>query len=325
MTIDEEINYNKLLKKDFNKLGICLLFQNIIFYVIGMIMLVSETIIIALKRGTIEDLDSYKLFSQIYQNGVTVVIPVLIGFIPFLLYRKKDFFKYDLKIENKTFNLKTILSWTSIILAVNYVFGLGSNLIELGLNHFGLTGNSCYSILEGSKTFSMLLYTCLLSPVIEEFIYRGIILRSLDKYEKSFAIISSALLFALIHGNILQFPSAIAIGLILGYLAEEYSIKLTIIIHILNNLFSEIMSLLALYIGDNILMAVNSAIILVLLGIVIKLYMKNKIKVDTVVIMLFKNLYENKKYMIKFFTSIFIILTVAYDVYNLIASITFIQ
>ena len=56
-----------------------------------------------------------------------------------------------------------------------------------------------------------------------------------EKYGKGFAVIVSAVLFGVMHGNPLQIVFGTLVGLILGYIAIEYSIKWSIILHIANN------------------------------------------------------------------------------------------
>lgn len=63
---------------------------------------------------------------------------------------------------------------------------------------------------------------CLLAPVLEEMLFRGLILRSfLGQYQRSTAIGASALLFGVAHLNLYQFVVAFAMGLFLGWLYER--------------------------------------------------------------------------------------------------------
>lgn len=106
------------------------------------------------------------------------------------------------------------------------------------------TGVSFYEANEVATSYSssgsMMLYTIIIAPLCEEVLYRGVLLRSLEKYGKWFSIIISALVFGLMHGNAVQFPVAFIIGLVFAYLALKYSIGLTIVLHILNNLSVEL-------------------------------------------------------------------------------------
>ncbi len=56
-----------------------------------------------------------------------------------------------------------------------------------------------------------------LAPVFEEIFYRGIIMRSLSRVSKRFAIIASSVIFGLIHGNIYQFMLGSLVGIVFAY------------------------------------------------------------------------------------------------------------
>jgi membrane protease YdiL (CAAX protease family) len=63
---------------------------------------------------------------------------------------------------------------------------------------------------------------CILAPVLEEMLFRGIILRSfLNQYSRGKAIYASAFLFGMAHLNIYQFVSAFLLGLLSGWLYER--------------------------------------------------------------------------------------------------------
>jgi uncharacterized protein len=83
----------------------------------------------------------------------------------------------------------------------------------------------------------------LAAPILEELLFRGIILEGLLKnYQPYRAIGFSAFLFALIHGNLAQGIGALMIGLLIGWIYwKTESIIPGILIHLLNNLtaFSE--------------------------------------------------------------------------------------
>lgn len=58
---------------------------------------------------------------------------------------------------------------------------------------------------------------CVVAPVLEELVFRGLLLSRLRPYGERFAMVSSALAFGLFHGNLHQFFYAFAIGLVLAY------------------------------------------------------------------------------------------------------------
>jgi hypothetical protein len=72
-------------------------------------------------------------------------------------------------------------------------------------------------------------------PLIEGVLFRGVCLRVLSAYGRTFAIVASAVLFGLYQGNILQIGYAFCAGLILGYITFRYSIKYSILLHAIHN------------------------------------------------------------------------------------------
>ena len=82
-----------------------------------------------------------------------------------------------------------------------------------------------------------------LPALVEEFAFRGVVLTSLRKYGDKFAIVSSALLFAVLHGNMIQIPFAFIAGLALGYFRiATGSVWTSVIIHFLNNMIAVVFS-----------------------------------------------------------------------------------
>lgn len=59
--------------------------------------------------------------------------------------------------------------------------------------------------------------TCVVAPIVEETVFRRLLLPRLRPYGDRFAVLASALCFALTHGNLSQFFYAFALGILLGY------------------------------------------------------------------------------------------------------------
>lgn len=78
------------------------------------------------------------------------------------------------------------------------------------------------------------------APILEELIFRGVLLKSLlEKYQPKKAIIWSAIIFGVAHMNPWQFVPAFLIGLLIGWVYwKTQSIWPGIIIHFINNSFS---------------------------------------------------------------------------------------
>lgn len=77
--------------------------------------------------------------------------------------------------------------------------------------------------------------------IIEEFSIRGVVMQPLRRYGDGFAIVASAFIFSIMHGNMAQIPYTVVGGLYLGYLAiATGSIWPSIIVHFVNNMYSVI-------------------------------------------------------------------------------------
>lgn len=91
----------------------------------------------------------------------------------------------------------------------------------------------------GSVTgFWTILYSVLIAPLVEECLFRGLIYRYLSRYGRLWAIFISALMFGLIHLNLLQFVTAVLIGLLLACIRMRYGLACAILMHISNNVFA---------------------------------------------------------------------------------------
>jgi membrane protease YdiL (CAAX protease family) len=93
-----------------------------------------------------------------------------------------------------------------------------------------LTSGGIYSIIA----------ICLVAPIVEEILFRGVFLRSfLRQYTPTKAILLSAILFSLAHVNPAQFVLALVLGVFSGWLYyRSYSLWPSIICHILFNSLS---------------------------------------------------------------------------------------
>ena len=118
---------------------------------------------------------------------------------------------------------------------INYISAFFQSLIGI---EFTAPVNSI-NMVGVTETFIGFLAVAVVPAILEEITIRGIIMQPLRKYGDKFAIFTSALLFAYMHGNMVQIPYTIIGGLLLGYLAVVTgSLWPSIILHFINNLYS---------------------------------------------------------------------------------------
>lgn len=86
------------------------------------------------------------------------------------------------------------------------------------------------------RSLGVLTYAVILGPITEELLFRGFILNALSPVSRKFAIVMSAVLFGLFHGNFNQMFNGILLGLVFGYVAvKSGSVITSIIVHMFAN------------------------------------------------------------------------------------------
>ena len=155
--------------------------------------------------------------------------------------------KFD-QLFHAKFN--SIASVLTVILVPSILVVVGAQII---LSNFF---NAYYSIFPSETVFTQeinallgsgflgFLSVCLIAPIVEEIVFRGIILRGLlGNYKNGQAIFISSALFSLYHINPDQLVHALLIGGFFGWLyVKTYSLWPSIIAHILFNLVAFLLS-----------------------------------------------------------------------------------
>lgn len=115
-----------------------------------------------------------------------------------------------------------LASWVVSFLAragirtVSPSFSLGSSAMKIGLTA---------------------LYTCVIAPVTEELLMRGVILKNASRVSQRFGILLTAFLFSIMHENLPQFLFTFPLGILLGYITIRHnSLYPAILVHMAVNL-----------------------------------------------------------------------------------------
>lgn len=233
----EEKQINKWLRRRFTAVGWAL----IVYYIIMNILAVLAMALDAARQmlGTFMSgrYDGGVDLDAIAGNAWGYILTIAVGLVILHAWKGWDYWKTEILAKERNMTPAVFFSLLSLFMGAQMVNSLWIGLLELILNQFGL---SVMATLEGvsgaSDTFSMFLYSALLAPIAEEILFRGYVLRTLRPFGKRFAIFGSAFLFGLFHGNLLQTPYAFLVGLLLGYVAVEYSVLWAMALHMFNNL-----------------------------------------------------------------------------------------
>lgn len=95
----------------------------------------------------------------------------------------------------------------------------------------------------GPSSLLMLFYAVVMGPLVEEVVFRGVIMNRLRRYGRVFAIVTSAVLFGFMHESLAQGLFGMLTGLMMGYVAMEHGLVWSLVLHMVNNLvFSDLPS-----------------------------------------------------------------------------------
>lgn len=160
---------------------------------------------------------------------------------------------YGLKFNFKLNNIQLLLVATLVVALFEIVFNIP---ISKTIRSFSA---STKIINNPFQSFAFAFGAVLVGPIIEELIFRGIILKGfLGRYTPIKAIVFSAIMFGLVHAQLILIPQATLIGLFLGWIYyKTNSVGTTIILHSTANLFSLLAGYLYYKIGSATITAVS--------------------------------------------------------------------
>lgn len=212
------------------------------FYTIGLILIIYCLFVLFLPLVASELLTA--LLDDVMWKGINLIQVIRTGLmiigtiLPFMLLRlqakKKDLpVSKKIKISSKQILCQTIVFFTATSAAIFAMTAIAA--------YFGISGElvSGIGISIDSNNLTDIVYIVtfiVISPILEEYAFRGVLLSVLSKYGKYFALYASALIFSLAHGSFMEFFPSFVMAILLGKIALRYkSIKPTIWIHILFN------------------------------------------------------------------------------------------
>lgn len=231
------------LRREFNMPGLAVLvytFTMNVMVTVAVVMELAISLVRALAAfGPELDPDVFltALEESVATNAWGYVAAGGVGYLILRLWKKKEFCRKTIWQKGRPMTPSAFFGLLCVFSSGQMVFQLIAVVMESLLNLVGLSLLESVEMASGSaESASMFLYMCLLAPVLEEILFRGLILRSLLPHGKRFAILVSAVLFGVFHGNLAQIPYAFAVGLVLGYVTVEYSIAWAMALHLFNNL-----------------------------------------------------------------------------------------
>ena len=158
--------------------------------------------------------------------------------IAILVFYKKQKIAFlpTVKTHHQKLSLKQVAIIIVLLLGCQFVFNQVANIFEVALNVIGFSAKKEVELATVGYHSSMyFLYAAFMGPLVEELVMRGGIAYRLQKYGKVFSIMFSAIVFGFFHMNFVQGVFAFLVGIMLAYIAIEYSFGWAVFFHILNN------------------------------------------------------------------------------------------
>ena len=227
--------------------------------------------------------------NSVFSEAIDAVFSICIIFVPFFisfLFQKKRGLIKELPLGTPNDGKAAVLLvfiGVMCCVAASYATGILTTVVE---NIFGVT----FTLPESDTVYNSVplvllatLGTAIVPAFVEEFAIRGTVMQPLRKYGDKFAIVMSALVFGLMHGNMVQIPFAFLAGLAIGYaVTVTGSMWVGVAIHFFNNFISVLMQVAV----DNLPDKLENIVLLGLLALVfttgivcLVLYLKNYARV----------------------------------------------
>lgn len=239
---DELGDLRRAAKRDFRRLAVALILQETLLIASAYAIQRALARYLATHVIRIPPLTPDEIYDMVWNTGVDMIAASLVGLAVVLV-----FLGGRLRRETPA----EPIGVRRFLIAVVDINGMQllSSLISIPLENFvdslGYSLEQAAEISSGaSVTVSMFLYSVIIAPLVEEAVFRGAVLRWLEPWGRGFALAVSALLFGLMHGNLVQFPTAVACGLVFGYVSQRFSLKAAVAAHAANNLLVELIGIL---------------------------------------------------------------------------------
>lgn len=179
--------------------------------------------------------------------GIVIIYPI--QFIPAMLYasavsHRNAGFEPEHALDSSNFGGRSGFSMALTVSVMAVAAAFVTEPVSMLLPEMSEDTKLAMERMLAGPLWAVLLSVSVFAPFFEEWLCRGIILRGLlAKMKPGQAIAVSALVFGLIHMNLWQAIPAFIIGLILGYVYYKTgSLKLTMLMHCVNNTLSVILS-----------------------------------------------------------------------------------
>ncbi|MBQ8176611.1 MAG: CPBP family intramembrane metalloprotease [Oscillospiraceae bacterium] len=282
------------VKKCYNRACMAMLFQFLIANAVAIIASIVYSSILT-AQAMAEGLSDYTALTNRVTELMNPAVTIALNAIAFLIANPLAYFIGNV-MTKKYYRAKPFggikLPAADCVLAVLAVIGLQgfSLLVQYGL--VAITGISAIDEATAQmmsfsddivKNVILVIYTVIIAAATEELLCRGLVLKLFSPVSKKFAVIASAVLFGVMHGNFGQMFNGFLLGLVMGYVAvKSKSLWLPIICHMAANTNAMVLGYFEYKNGEDFITTelIYSAVLVVVAIISIALLIKRNGKID---------------------------------------------
>ena len=153
-------------------------------------------------------------------------------------------------IESQTIERHKMKWWQFVVALIMcyslmYISNIVGNIITavIGMWKGSAVDNDLVSYVTDSSMLVNFVLMVVVAPIVEEYVFRKVLVDRTVKYGQGIAIVTSGLMFGLFHGNLNQFAYAVGLGAFFAFIyIKTGNLKITIGMHAIINFMGSIVA-----------------------------------------------------------------------------------
>jgi len=188
----------------------------------ALVLVVVLILIEMLVSAAMFDTDFLMNADWVDVSGLITIFGNGVLFIGLMAYKQIDYAALFHPTRNSVTATLGVVTLPILLLVPGLILAAGAvNAIVVWLVPMSVEDQTMFDQVMSSGPLA-LFFACVAAPILEEMLFRGVMLRSfLRQYSRTKAILCSSAIFGIAHLNIYQLATAFAIGIVAGWLYER--------------------------------------------------------------------------------------------------------
>lgn len=233
----EKKNDKKILKT----IGALCGFSIVVYFIMSTLIGLFVAFLYSKTSMNLEFIYEQGLGSWAFSSIATVLFIGLPFLGTYMVLRKKKI--TGILPLGTTYNPKAstylVIAFLPLTLLSTFLINFISLMIQSFMGVEFSSGMEDMAVTSAKDFLFMTLFVAVIPAILEEIAIRGVLLQPLRRFGDGFAIVVSAVIFSLLHGNMVQVPYTVIAGIYFGYvMVATGSLWPSIILHFFNNFYS---------------------------------------------------------------------------------------